>query len=153
MKKIRVVYVLIMLAVTTMTVLAASGTQVMAAERMAVKAAIANLRNGAGTNFAVLWQVEKYHPFLVIRKKGNWYEVKDFEGDTAWIHNSLLDKTETVVTVKTKCNVRAEPTTKSPIVLKVERGVPFKVIRQKGNWIKIEHADGEVGWIHRTLVW
>lgn len=140
-----------MLAVAGMVV--CTGIQVMAAERVAVKATIANLRNGAGTNFKVLWQVEKYHPFLVVQKKGNWYEVKDFEGDTAWLHESLLDKTHTVVTVKSKCNVRAEPTTKSAIVLKVERGVPFKVIQQKGNWIHIEHADGETGWIHRSLVW
>lgn len=124
-----------------------------AAERMAVKASIANLRNGAGTKFKMLWQVEKYHPFLILEKKGNWYEVKDFEGDTAWIHDSLLDKTQTVITVKPKCNVRADATTKSDIVLKVERGVPFKVNDRKGNWIKIEHADGETGWIHQSLVW
>lgn len=124
-----------------------------AAERMAVKAAIANLRNGSGTKFKVLWQVEKYHPFLILKKKGNWYEVKDFEGDTAWIHNSLLDETRTVITVKSKCNVRENPTTESSIVLKVERGVPFKVIDRKDKWIKIEHADGETGWIYNTLVW
>ncbi len=40
-----------------------------AAERMAVKASIANLRNGAGTKYKVLWQVEKYHPFLIIKKE------------------------------------------------------------------------------------
>ncbi len=54
-----------------------------AAERMAVKASIANLRDGAGTKNKVLWQEEKFHPFLVITKKKDWYDVKDFEGDTA----------------------------------------------------------------------
>ena len=124
-----------------------------AAERMAVKASIANLRNGAGTKHKVLWQVEKYHPFLVIGKQKDWFEIKDFEGDTAWIHKSLLDKTRTVISVKSKCNVRSEPNTKSRIVLRVERGVPFKVLKRKGNWIRIEHADGETGWIYNTLVW
>ena len=141
--------IVIMAAVFTMLALGVAA----AAERMAVKAAIANLRNGAGTNYKVLWQVEKYHPFIILKKNGTWYEVKDFEGDTAWIHNSLLDDTRTVITVKPKCNVRAEPTTKSDIVLKVEQGVPFKVIGQKGNWLNIEHADGETGWIHKSLVW
>ncbi|HCY85486.1 MAG TPA: hypothetical protein DHV36_10165 [Desulfobacteraceae bacterium] len=129
------------------------GSTASAAERMAVKASIANLRNGAGTQNKVLWQVEKYHPFLVISKKKGWYEVKDFEGDTAWIHKSLLDNINAVITVKTKCNVRGEPTTKSNVVLRVERGVPFKVLKKKGNWLQIEHADGEVGWIHNSLVW
>ena len=44
----------------------------LAAERVAVKASIANLRNGAGTKHKVLWQVEKYHPFLVIKKSKDW---------------------------------------------------------------------------------
>jgi len=140
------------IAVMILTVLMLTGVAA-AAERMAVKAAIANMRNGGGTNFDVLWQVEKYHPFLILKKEGNWCEVKDFEGDTAWIHDSLLDNTKTVITVKDQCNVRAEPTTKSDIVLKVERGVPFKVLKEKGKWIKIEHADGETGWIYQTLVW
>jgi len=35
----------------------------------------------------------------------------------------------------------------------VERGVPFKVLKRNGNWIRIEHADGEIGWIYNSLVW
>ncbi len=124
-----------------------------AAERMAVKASIANLRDGAGTKNKVLWQVEKYHPFLVISKKKDWYEVKDFEGDTAWVHKSLLGKISSVITTKTKCNVRSKPDKNSKVVLRVERGVPFKVLKRQGNWIRIEHADGEVGWIYKKLVW
>nr|WP_320191126.1 SH3 domain-containing protein [uncultured Desulfobacter sp.] len=124
-----------------------------ASERLSVKSSVANLRNGSGTKYKVLWQVEKYHPFLVINKKKDWYEVKDFEGDTAWIHKTLLGKTDTVISTKSKCNVRSKPDKSSDIVLRVERGVPFKVISRKGDWIKIEHADGEVGWIYKSLVW
>ena len=127
--------------------------QVIAAERVVVKAGIANLRSGPGTKYEVLWQVEQYHPFLVVEKKGNWYKIKDFEGDMAWIHKSLLGSMDGVITRKTKSNVRAEPTTKSRILFTVERGVPFKVLKRKGDWIRIEHADGEKGWIYKTLVW
>lgn len=125
----------------------------LASERLSVKSSVANLRNGAGIKYKVLWQVEKYHPFLVINKKKDWYEVKDFEGDAAWIHNTLLGKTDTVISMKSRCNVRVKPNTSSDIILRVERGVPFKVLGRKGNWINIEHADGEVGWIHKKLVW
>ena len=127
--------------------------QAAAAERVAVKAGIANLRSGPGTKYEVLWQVEQYHPFLVVEKDGNWYKVKDFEGDMAWIHNSLLGDISGVITKKTKANVRSEPSTKSRILFTVERGVPFKVLQRKGDWIRIEHADGEKGWIYNTLVW
>ncbi|WP_321494626.1 SH3 domain-containing protein [uncultured Desulfobacter sp.] len=126
---------------------------VLASERLSVKTVVANLRNGAGTKYKVLWQVEKYHPFLVINKKQDWYEVKDFEGDTAWIHRTLLGNTDTVISIKSQCNVRTKPDTSSDIILRVERGVPFKVLAHQGDWIKIEHADGEVGWIFKNLVW
>ncbi len=125
----------------------------LASERLSVKSSVANLRNGAGTKYQVLWQVERYHPFLVINKKDDWYEVKDFEGDTAWVHNSMLEKTDTVISMKSKCNIRSKPDTSSDIVLRVEKGVPFKVLGRKGDWINIEHADGEVGWIIKNLVW
>ena len=126
---------------------------VLGADRMAVKAAIANLRSGPGSKYDVLWQVEKFHPLLVIQKKGKWCKIKDFEGDMAWVHSSLLAKINGVITTKAKCNVRSKPDKKSKVLFTVERGVPFKVLKRNGNWIRIEHADGEIGWIYNSLVW
>lgn len=122
-------------------------------QRMSVSAGIANLRSGAGTGNDILWQVEKFHPFIIVEKKGKWYRVKDFENDEAWIHNSLLGNVKSVITIKNKCNIRSKPTTKSSILFTAERGVPFRVVKSEGNWLKVEHADRDVGWIHKTLVW
>ena len=125
----------------------------LAQERLSVSASIANMRSGPGTKYDVLWQVEQYHPVIIVEKKGNWYKIKDFENDVAWLHKSLLDDIEGVITIKDKCNVRSKPDTKSQVLFTVERGVPFKVLKRKENWIKVEHADGDVGWIYKTLVW
>ncbi|MCK5696479.1 MAG: SH3 domain-containing protein [Desulfobacula sp.] len=126
---------------------------VFAQERLCVKSGIANMRSGPGTKYDVLWQVEQYHPVIIVKKKGNWYKIKDFENDVAWLHKSLLGKIEGIITIKDKCNVRSKAATKSQVLFTVEKGVPFKVLMRKGNWIKIEHADGDVGWIYKTLVW
>lgn len=142
----------IIISVCCLFVLLCAGIAV-ASERLSVRSSIANLRNGSGTKYKVLWQVEKHHPFLVINKKKDWYEVKDFEGDTAWIHNSLLGKTDTVISIKSNCNIRSKPDISGDTLLRVEKGVPFKVLARKGDWIKIEHADGDVGWIFKKLVW
>lgn len=125
----------------------------LAEERLSVISGIANMRSGPGTEDTVLWQVEQYHPVIVIEKKGNWYRVKDYENDMAWLHNSLLGKVDSVITVKDKSNVRSKPDTKSSILFTVDKGVPFKVLEKKGSWIKIQHADGDVGWIHNSLIW
>ncbi len=124
-----------------------------AQERLSITKDIANMRSGPGTKYDVLWQVEQYHPVKIVKKKGNWYKIKDFENDIAWLHKSLLGNTKGVITIKDKCNVRSRSSTKSSVLFTVEKGVPFKVLKRKDNWIKVEHADGDVGWIYKTLVW
>ncbi|MCG8567490.1 MAG: SH3 domain-containing protein [Desulfobacterales bacterium] len=124
------------------------------AARVTVASDIANIRFGPGKDYEVLWQVEKYHPFVVMKRDGRWIKIKDYEGDVAWLHDSLIGKgLKGVITHKSKCNVRSKPSTKGRILFTVEKGVPFKVVKKQGDWLKIQHADGESGWIFRKLVW
>lgn len=123
------------------------------AQRMTVDVSTANIRSGPGTNYDVLWKVERHHPVEVIRKSGDWYYFRDFEGDKGWVYDDLIRKMDSVIVIKDKCNVRSGPGTNHDIVFTVERGVPFKVLDRKGNWIHIQHADGDKGWIHKMLVW
>lgn len=128
-------------------------TGVAQAERMAVTSTVANIRSGPGTDYEVLWNVEKYYPIVIIKKSDNWLLFRDFEGDQGWIHLSLLGKIPTVITSSDQCNIRSGPGTDNKILFTVGRGIPFKIIQSKGNWLQIEHADGDKGWIHKTLVW
>ena len=123
------------------------------AERMTVDVSTANIRSGPGTNYDVLWKVEQYHPIEVIRKSGDWIYFRDFEGDKGWVFDNLVKPFSSVIVIKDKCNVRSGPGTNHDIVFTVERGVPFKVLERNGNWVHIQHADGDKGWIHKMLVW
>ena len=78
---------------------------------------------------------------------------RDFEGDQGWIHKSLINKISSIITKKEKSNIRSGPGTTFKVLFSVEKGIPFKIIKKKGAWIHIQHADGEKGWIHRSLVW
>ncbi|MFH1642632.1 MAG: SH3 domain-containing protein, partial [Nanoarchaeota archaeon] len=100
-----------------------------------------------------LWKVGKYHPILVLKKSGNWYHFQDFEGDKGWIHKSLVSNIPSVITNNEKCNVRSGPDTKFEILFTIKEGIPFKILKRKGNWIYVQHADGDTGWIHKSLVW
>lgn len=123
------------------------------AERLAVSANVANVRSGPGTEYDILWKVEKYHPIFVIEKSNSWYHFRDFEGDTGWLHNSLVSKINTIITNGEVNNIRSGPGTQFNILFTVEKGIPFKVLTRKEGWIHIEHADGDKGWIHASLVW
>ncbi len=123
------------------------------AERLTVKSGIANVRAGPGKQYEILWKVEQYHPLQVLTKSDQWFQFRDFEGDIGWIHGSLVADIPAVITRSDKCNVRKGPGTKFDILLTVERGIPFKVLKRKGSWLQVRHADGDQGWIHKSLVW
>ena len=124
-----------------------------AAQRMSIKVGLANIRSAPKKNAEIAWQVTKYHPFQIIKKKGDWYQCKDFEGDSGWVYKTLLSSSATVITIKENCNVRSGPGTKSRILFIVDREVPLKVLKRQGRWLHIVHEDGDKGWIHASLVW
>jgi len=124
-----------------------------AAQRLTVSASDANIRSGPGTNYDIIWKVNKYYPIKVIKKVGSWIRFVDFEGDEGWIYSSLVRKIPAVITIKEDCNIRSGPGTNYPIVFKAEKGVAFKILSRKGKWIHVQHADGDKGWIYKTLVW
>ncbi|MGA6927141.1 MAG: SH3 domain-containing protein [Desulfosarcina sp.] len=129
------------------------GADLVQAERLSVTANIANIRSGPNSDDPVIWQVERYHPLNIIQKKDGWDLFEDFEGDRGWIHASLLADIYTVVVKRDNCNVRSGPGTDSDILFTVDKGVPFKVLEENQQWLRIVHADGDQGWIHRSLVW
>ena len=126
---------------------------VASAERLAVAVSVANIRSGPGAKNDILWKVEKYYPFNVLERSGSWVHFRDFEGDEGWIHKSLLGNISSVITDSENCNIRSGPGAGYQILFTVEKGIPFKVLKRKGKWIHIQHADGDKGWIHKSLVW
>lgn len=128
-------------------------TSLCQAERLAVAAKKANMRSGPGNQFDVLWEVEQYHPFEVIAKKEGWVRIRDYEKDEAWVHQSLLQNIDTVITSKDKCNIRSAPNPNAEILFTTEKGIPFKVISRQGQWLQVEHSDGDKGWAHQSLMW
>lgn len=124
-----------------------------AAERMAIQADVANVRADPGTKGDILWKMERYYPIIVLEKKGPWYRFKDMDGHQGWIHKSLLGSTATVVVRVRLANIRSGPGTQHDVVFDAEKGTPFKVIEKKGRWIRIQHSDGDKGWVFDSLVW
>ena len=49
--------------------------------------------------------------------------------------------------------MRSGPGTEFTPVFMVGAGVPFKVLERRGDWLRVEHADGDKGWIAGSLVW
>ena len=76
---------------------------VLGAEYVTVSGDNVNVRTGPGTDNPPSMELFDGYPLKVLQKKGDWMEIADFEGDTGWIHNSLVGKNATVIV-----NVRIE---------------------------------------------
>ncbi len=123
------------------------------AEQLSVAVNKANVRSGPGKNHEVLWCAHKYTPVNIVKTSGNWYEIRDFEGDKGWIYRSLLKEIPAVTVRVTLVNVREGPGRQFRVLFMADKGVSFKVLKRKKKWLEVQHADGEVGWIHKNLVW
>ena len=113
----------------------------------------ANLRSGPNVNSSVLWEYGKGFPLRIIKTKGNWYKVVDFENDTGWIYKKVVHKSPHMIVKKKRVNIRSGPGSRYRLVGKANYGVVFKTIQQKPGWAKVQHENGLVGWIRRDLVW
>jgi len=128
------------------------------ADALCVKATKVNVRMGPGTIYDIAWEVYKYMPFLKVgvSLEGNWYAVRDVDGDVNWIHKNLVTDTYRCAVVKTeKVNVRKGPGINySKIFLSpTERYHSFKVLKTKAAWVKVKDEWDNIGWIHRRYLW
>jgi SH3-like domain-containing protein len=117
-----------------------------------------NLRSGPGENYSVRWKYGSGFPLKELKQKGSWVMVEDFEGDSGWLHKSLVSRTgHMIVKVNKKSNkkinIRSGPGTNYKVVGKAYYGVVFRTVKQQQGWAKVRHERGLEGWIKRSLLW
>lgn len=124
-----------------------------AEERLAVNVPLANIRAGNGTDFEILWKVGRFHPLVVVARRGQWCYFRDYENDNGWIHCSLLAPIPSVITRVDDGDIRTGPGLAHPIYFTTAAGVALHVLERQGEWLRVQHADGDEGWIHEAMVW
>ena len=128
------------------------------AEMVAVSGETINMRSGPGTKYKILWQLGSGFPLRVLKKKGTWLRVQDFEGTIGWVNKGVVNREpHMIVKVLRKSrkavNVRSGPGIKYRIVARAFYGVVFKTVERKNGWVKVQHEKGVTGWVKRSLLW
>ncbi|MDZ7640698.1 MAG: SH3 domain-containing protein [Desulfurivibrio sp.] len=128
-------------------------TAAQAIEMVSIDRPKVNMRNGPGTNHAIIWELGNGYPLMVIGRQGNWLKVRDFEDDEGWVYQPLVGRTpHLVVKVKT-ANIRSGPGTRFRVVGQAKYGVVLRTLERGSGWVKVQHEDGLTGWIARSLLW
>ena len=128
------------------------------AEMVAVKNDNVNMRSGPSTKNEVLWKIGQGFPLQVVKKSGDWIQVKDFEGSLGWVRKDMVSNQSHVVVKANKgsgksVNIRSTPSTSGDVVATAIYGVVFKVVSKKNGWVQVQHANGVKGWIREDLLW
>ncbi len=132
------------------------GIPVWAGEEGVVKSGVANIRNGPGISNAVITQVKSGQVLPVLDRSSSWLKVQLQNGQTGWIHNSLVNiRTVTekkVVVTGSSVNVRKGPGTGFPVVGKVHQGETLPVLGAREGWYNVKVAGVGQAWIAGWLV-
>ncbi|MGL1932436.1 MAG: SH3 domain-containing protein [Desulfotalea sp.] len=127
---------------------------VQAAEYLSINKDGINIRKGPGTNKEIAMELFADWPVKVVQKKGDWYEIVDYEGDGGWVFSKLVRKNNTVVVnVNKVANLRSGPSKNDPTIAELERGVVLHRLQRKGDWTEVKHHTGTKGWIYSSLLW
>ena len=104
-------------------------------------------RRGPGRRFPVAWVYrEAGLPLLVSDEYGLWRKVHDPEGDTGWIHRSLLDNRRTFFVTASSLFLHESPDSDSLREAVLQRGVVGVLLECDGDWCRVRVA-GLKGWL------
>ena len=121
-----------------------------------------NLRSGPGTEYPTVWVYKRAGlPLEVIKEYEAWRQVRDAEGASGWVLQTLLSgrRTALVEPWEVKPGVAApqialyaDTSEKSTLVAKVEAGVIANVLACDGNWCRVT-LDQFKGFVQQKKLW
>lgn len=123
------------------------------AEPIYVKTDKAKLRSGPGTTYKVLWEARKYTPLEYLAKHKDWYVARDYQGDVGWVQEQSVSKGVAAIVIKKKADIKKGPGQGHPTLFTVEERYLFKVVEEKKEWVKVQGADGDGGWVLKEMLW
>lgn len=139
----------VVLALAACTAFTASDAQTL----VSIKSAAANLRAAPGKDGEVLWQLGYGYPLEVIERRGNWLNVRDFEGDRGWVAASTTWQARHHVVRVRSAKLHAGPGNDQPVVGTVVYGQVLATEHRGEDWVRVRLAPGRTAWVARDLLW
>ena len=101
-----------------------------------------------------LFVASRYYPVEVVINIDAWVKVRDHAGDLTWVEKKALSDKRTIVVTAALAEVRQTPSDDAAMVFQAQRGVALDLAEaQAGGWVKVRHADGQVGYVKVNQVW
>jgi len=108
-----------------------------------------NLRTGPGQRYPIEWVYYKRGlPVEITAEFDKWRRIRDHEGTTGWVHQSLLSGRRTALITEARI-LRIKPDDDARPLARLSPGVLAELISCKENWCRLEVNDLR-GWIRQS---
>ncbi len=114
-----------------------------------LRSAETNVRAGPGQNYPIKFTYKlRGIPVRVISEYDNWNEIKDYEGQSGWVTQSLLTKKRTLMvrTAKSFVNMHSKDNEKSRVIFRLENNVIGDHLKCIEGWCAIK-VNNKKGWV------
>jgi len=112
-----------------------------------------NVRTGPGQMHPIRWVFNRRGvPVQIVEEAQDWRRIVDHEGETGWIHASLLSSRRTILVTGETRAMRRTPRADARIVALVEPLVIGDLLNCERAWCLVEVA-GRRGWLERGQFW
>lgn len=119
----------------------------------ALKANLAYLRKGPGTEYAVDWELSRRHlPVRIVGEYGPWRRVELHDGGRGWIHRVMLTSRRYIVSRGPVARIRRAPDARAAPVARLMAETPLKIRACRRIWCQVE-GHGVVGWAAKLDIW
>jgi SH3-like domain-containing protein len=112
-----------------------------------------NVRTGPGTRYPIDWVFKrKAMPVEIVAEYENWRKIRDWQGASGWVHQSLLTGKRSFIIASKAANLHKTPASSAEVVAKLEPEVMGEIRSCAGDWCRVK-VSGASGWIRRTGLW
>lgn len=112
-----------------------------------------NVRTGPGSRYPIEWVFKrKAMPVEIVAEFENWRKIRDWQGASGWVHQSLLSGKRSFIVSSKAASLHKTPATSAEIVAKLEPEVMGEIRSCTGDWCRVRVSNVS-GWIQRTGMW
>ena len=112
-----------------------------------------NVRTGPGARYPIEWVFKrKSMPVEIVAEYENWRKIRDWQGASGWVHQSLLTGKRSFIIPAKPAALHKTPATSAEVVAKLEPEVVGEIRSCAGDWCRVR-VSGAIGWLERTGMW
>ena len=112
-----------------------------------------NVRTGPGARYPIEWVFKrKTMPVEIVAEYENWRKIRDWQGASGWVHQSLLTGKRTFIIPSRQAPLLKTPASSAELVARLDPEVMGEIRSCAGDWCRVK-VGGVSGWIERTGMW